>query len=73
MPIYKWEGKTLKGVIKKGEMEAATEGAIRIHLRQQNIVPTKIAAKGKEFTISLPFGKKFSSAPSLSLHDNSPP
>src|SRR5512136_513815 len=57
MPIYKWEGKTLKGVIKKGEMEAATEGAIRIHLRQQNIVPTKIAAKGKEITISLPFGK----------------
>jgi len=58
MPIYKWEGKTLKGVIKKGEMEAGTEGAIRIHLRQQNIIPTKIAAKGKEFTISLPFGKK---------------
>jgi type IV pilus assembly protein PilC len=58
MPIYKWEGKTLKGVIKKGEMEAATEGAIRIHLRQQNIVPTKIAAKGKEITISLPFGKR---------------
>lgn len=58
MPIYKWEGKTLKGVIKKGEMEAATEGAIRIHLRQQNIIPTKIAAKGKEFTISLPFGKR---------------
>jgi len=58
MPIYKWEGKTLKGVIKKGEMEAGTEGAIRIHLRQQNIIPTKISAKGKEITISLPFGKK---------------
>jgi len=58
MPIFKWEGKTLKGVIKKGEMEAATEGAIRIHLRQQNIIPTKIAAKAKEFTLSLPFGKK---------------
>jgi type IV pilus assembly protein PilC len=58
MPTYKWEGKTLKGVVKKGEMEAATEGAIRIHLRQQNIVPTKIAAKGKEITISFPFGKR---------------
>jgi type IV pilus assembly protein PilC len=58
MPIYKWEGKTLKGVIKKGEMEAATEGAIRIHLRQQNIIPTKISAKAKEISIPSPFGKR---------------
>ena len=58
MPVYKWEGKTLKGVIKKGEMEAPDEAAIRVHLRQQNIIPTKIAAKGKEFKISLPFKKK---------------
>ncbi|OGP90858.1 MAG: pilus assembly protein PilC [Deltaproteobacteria bacterium RBG_16_47_11] len=58
MPIFKWEGKTLKGLIKKGEMEAPNEAAIRIHLRQQNIVPTKISAKGKEIKISLPFKKK---------------
>ena len=58
MPVFKWEGKTLKGTIKKGEMEAPNEGAIRIHLRQQNMIPTKIAAKGKEIKISLPFGKK---------------
>jgi type IV pilus assembly protein PilC len=58
MPIFKWEGKTLKGSIKNGEMEAPNEAAIRIHLRQQNIVPTKIAAKGKEFKISSPFKKK---------------
>ena len=58
MPIYKWEGKTLKGVVKKGEMEAATEGAIRIHLRQQNIIPSKISAKAKEINIPLPFGNR---------------
>lgn len=58
MPIYKWEGKTLKGLIKKGEMEAPSEAAIRIHLRQQNIIPTKIVSKGKEIKISLPFKKK---------------
>src|SRR4030065_1471656 len=58
MPIYKWEGKTLKGMIKKGEMEAPSEAAIRIHLRQQSIIPTKIATKGKEFKISLRGGKK---------------
>jgi type IV pilus assembly protein PilC len=58
MPIYKWEGKTLKGLIKKGEMEAPSEAAIRIHLRQQSIIPTKIVSKGKEIKISLPFKKK---------------
>jgi type IV pilus assembly protein PilC len=58
MPVYKWEGKTVKGVVKKGEMEAPNEAAIRIHLRQQNIIPTKVASKGKEITISLPFKKK---------------
>jgi type IV pilus assembly protein PilC len=58
MPIYKWEGKTAKGAIKKGEMEAPSEAAIRINLRQQNIVPTKITSKGKEIKISLPFKRK---------------
>jgi type IV pilus assembly protein PilC len=58
MPIYKWEGKTAKGAIKKGEMEAPTEAAIRIHLRQQNVIPTKIESKRKDINISLPFLKK---------------
>jgi len=58
MPIYKWEGKTLKGSIKRGELEAPNEAALRIHLRQQSIIPTKISSKGKEFKISLPFTKK---------------
>jgi type IV pilus assembly protein PilC len=58
MPIYKWEGKAAKGVIKKGEMEAPNEAAIRISLRQQNIMPTKISPKGKEIKFSLPFKKK---------------
>ena len=39
-------------------MEAPSEAAIRIHLRQQSIIPTKIKIKGKEFKISLPGGKK---------------
>jgi type IV pilus assembly protein PilC len=58
MPIYKWEGKTLKGAIKKGEMEAPGEAAIRIHLRQQSIIPTKITAKGKEIKLGFSMGKK---------------
>ena len=39
-------------------MDAPNEAAIRIHLRQQNIIPTKISSKGREFKISLPFKKK---------------
>jgi type IV pilus assembly protein PilC len=58
MPIYKWEGKTVKGAIKKGEMEAPNESAIRVHLRQQNIIPTKIVSKGKEIHFSFPFKQK---------------
>jgi type IV pilus assembly protein PilC len=58
MPVYKWEGKAAKGAIKKGEMEGANEAAIRVSLRQQNIIPTKISAKAREFKISLPFKKK---------------
>jgi len=57
MPVFKWEGKTAKGAVRKGEMEGPSEAAIRIHLRQQNILPTKISSKGKEVKISLPFFK----------------
>lgn len=58
MPLYKWEGKTLKGLVKKGEMEAPDEAAIRIHLRQQGVIPTKILSKAKDIKIGLPFFKK---------------
>jgi type IV pilus assembly protein PilC len=58
MPIYKYEGKTLKGQIKKGDFEAADEGAVRVYLRQQNIIPTKITPKGKEIKFSLAFKGK---------------
>jgi len=52
MPSYKWEGKTLRGEKKKGEMEAPDEGTVRSHLRQQNVIPTKVVAKGKEISFS---------------------
>ena len=58
MPIYKYEGKTLRGQTKKGEFEAPDEGGVRVYLRQQNIIPIKITPKGKEFKLSLPFKQK---------------
>jgi type IV pilus assembly protein PilC len=56
MPRYKWEGKTLRGEKRKGEMEAPDEGSVRAHLRQQNVIPTKVVAKGKD--ISFSFGRQ---------------
>jgi type IV pilus assembly protein PilC len=56
MPRYKWEGKTLRGEKKKGELEAPDEGSVRTHLRQQNVIPTKVVAKGKE--VSFSFGRQ---------------
>jgi type IV pilus assembly protein PilC len=58
MPIYKWEGKTLKGLVKKGEMEAPNENAIRVHLRQQNIIPTKISSRERGVSLPSLFKKK---------------
>lgn len=58
MPIFKWEGKTLRGQIKKGEFEAPDEAAVRIYLRQQNIIPTKIVSKGTQIKFELPFRQK---------------
>ncbi|MBW2058747.1 MAG: type II secretion system F family protein [Deltaproteobacteria bacterium] len=56
MPVYKWEGKTLRGAIKRGELEAASEAALRIQLRQQNIIPTKVLSKGKEIKLQFSLG-----------------
>jgi len=39
-------------------MEAPSEAAIRIHLRQQSIIPTKIVTNVKGFKLSMPGGKK---------------
>jgi type IV pilus assembly protein PilC len=57
MPIFKWEGKALRGQVKKGELEAADEAAVRVYLRQQSIIPTKIVSKGKSINLELSFLK----------------
>jgi type IV pilus assembly protein PilC len=47
MPVYKWEGKTRKGEVQQGEIEAPSEEVVKIQLRRQQIVPTSIKAKSK--------------------------
>lgn len=57
MPRYAWEGRLPSGGFRKGELEGPNETAVRAYLRQQQIIPTKIVAMGKEIKISLPFRK----------------
>jgi type II secretory pathway component PulF len=61
MPIYKWEGKTTKGVIKKGEMEA----------QQQGIAPLQVQVIKEEedaFYATLEQGMKWDLSPSDFRH-----
>ena len=48
MPIFIWEGKNRKNEVQKGEMEAATEDAVRASLQRMQIVPAKIKKKPKD-------------------------
>jgi type IV pilus assembly protein PilC len=57
MSKYAWEGRVPQGGFRKGELEGPNETAIRAYLRQQQIIPTKITAMGRELKITLPFMK----------------
>jgi type IV pilus assembly protein PilC len=57
MPKYAWEGRLPQGGFRKGELEGPNELAVRAYLRQQQIIPTKIAKKATEIKITLPFMK----------------
>jgi type IV pilus assembly protein PilC len=53
--VYIWEGRSRKGVIEKGEMEASNEASVRSQLRRQQILATKIQAKPKDVLKGLSF------------------
>jgi type IV pilus assembly protein PilC len=67
MPKYAWEGRVPQGGFRKGELEGPNETAVRAYLRQQQIIPTKITAMGKELKITLPFLKKKVKKKSLAI------
>ncbi|MFO7965503.1 MAG: type II secretion system F family protein [Desulfobacterales bacterium] len=48
MPIYLWEGKNRRNEPQKGEMEAASEQAVRANLARLLIKPTKVKKKPKD-------------------------
>jgi type IV pilus assembly protein PilC len=55
MPVYVWEGKTPRGNVQKGEMEAVNEAAVRSSLRGQKIQVSKVKAKPKDLLADISF------------------
>ncbi len=55
MPVYLWEGKTPRGNIQKGAMEAVNEAAVKSALRGQKIKVTKVKAKPKDLLENVSF------------------
>jgi type IV pilus assembly protein PilC len=51
MPVYVWEGKLANGTIKKGEIEADSKASVKLLLKRQKIVPSKIKAKQKQIVL----------------------
>jgi type IV pilus assembly protein PilC len=55
MPVFIWEGTTRKDEVKKGEMEAVDELAVRGVLRRQGFKTIEIKIKPKDIMEYLPF------------------
>jgi type IV pilus assembly protein PilC len=60
MPIYAWEGRSIQGELRKGELEAGNTTIASANLRRQQITPLRIKEKkGKNIEITIPgFGGK---------------
>ena len=50
MSTYVWEGRTVRGEIQKGALEADSETKVRLILRRQGITPTKVKQKAKDIS-----------------------
>ncbi|MEE8541695.1 MAG: type II secretion system F family protein [Desulfobacterales bacterium] len=55
MPEFLWEGKNRKNETQKGQMEAASEDAVKAQLVRQRITPTKIKKKPKDLFENVAF------------------
>jgi len=52
VPVFAWEGRTRTGEARSGTIEGANEDAVLGILRGQQINPTKVRKKAKEFSLS---------------------
>ncbi len=55
MPVYLWKGKNKKNEIKKGEMEAVSEDAVKAQLNKLKLTPLKVKEKPKDLFENLAF------------------
>ena len=55
MPVYVWTGNSAKGDKKKGEMEAASEDAVRANLKRMKISVAKVKPKPKDLFENIAF------------------
>lgn len=58
MEVYLWEGRTRRGTLERGEIEAANEAAVRMMLRRQQIQAIKIQAKPKDILSRIAFFRR---------------
>ncbi|MCX5881346.1 MAG: type II secretion system F family protein [Deltaproteobacteria bacterium] len=55
MTVYQWTGKDKKGKSQKGEMEAASEQAVKAHLGRLNITPSRVKEKPRDIFENIAF------------------
>src|SRR5262252_676869 len=51
MPVYTYKGTDKKGATVSGEVTATSKADLQNQLKRQNITPTKMSEKGKEFNL----------------------
>jgi len=56
MAEFVWEARGKTGDLRKGVMEADTEDAVQTRLRQQQLNPTRVKKKGREFSFNIGSG-----------------
>ena len=56
MAVYTWEAKTRAGEVRTGLMESESEAAVRQRLLTQQLSPTRVKKKIREFSISFGTG-----------------
>ena len=56
MAEFVWEARGRTGEVRSGKMEAESEDAVNQRLRAQQLSPTKVKKKGREFSFQLGSG-----------------
>ena len=58
MAEFVWEARARTGEVRKGAMEAESEDAVNQRLRAQQLQPTKVKKKAREFSFQIGVGRR---------------